>query len=140
MHVSAPRAVENFLDLGHFPDVHAGILGRVPRTDVADCRVEVDPETNELWALDCEFCQPQAAAVSTDGQMSQYTYRVPHPYCVMLDKSCPTGESGSDVVLSEEGAISGEDYPALRRWTERVQRLPGFIDMPGVLPVAPLPP
>ena len=45
-----------------------------------------------------------------------------------------------DVVLSEEGGISREDYPALRRWTERVQRQPGFIDMPGVLPVAPLPP
>lgn len=44
-----------------------------------------------------------------------------------------------DVALSEEGGISREDYPALRRWTERVQRLPGFIDMPGVLPVAPLP-
>jgi len=45
-----------------------------------------------------------------------------------------------DVVLSGEGGISREDYPALRRWTERVQRLGGFIDMPGVLPVAPLPP
>ncbi|MDE0652769.1 MAG: glutathione S-transferase family protein [bacterium] len=45
-----------------------------------------------------------------------------------------------DVALSEEGGISREDYPALRRWAERVQRLPGFTDMPGVLPVAPLPP
>ena len=44
-----------------------------------------------------------------------------------------------DVALSGEGGISHEDYPAVRRWTERVQRLPGFIDMPGVLPVAPLP-
>ena len=44
-----------------------------------------------------------------------------------------------DVVLSEEGDISRDDYPALRRWSERVQRLPGFIEMPGVLPVAPLP-
>ena len=44
-----------------------------------------------------------------------------------------------DVALSEEGGVSREDYPALRRWTERIQRLGGFIDMPGVLPVAPLP-
>lgn len=42
-----------------------------------------------------------------------------------------------DVVLSEEGGISREDYPALRRWTERVQRQPGFVDMPGIFPVAP---
>ena len=41
-----------------------------------------------------------------------------------------------DVVLSEEGGISRLDYPALRRWTEHVQRLPGFIDMPGMFPVA----
>ena len=41
-----------------------------------------------------------------------------------------------DVALSEEGGISRLDYPALRRWTARVQRLPGFIDMPGIFPVA----
>ena len=44
-----------------------------------------------------------------------------------------------DVVLSEEGGISRLDYPALRRWTERVQRLEGFIDMPGIFPVAKAP-
>ncbi len=31
---SAPRAVENFLDMGHFPFVHTGILGAEPRTEV----------------------------------------------------------------------------------------------------------
>jgi glutathione S-transferase len=41
-----------------------------------------------------------------------------------------------DVALSEEGGIARLDYPALRRWTERVQRLEGFIDMPGIFPVA----
>ena len=108
VHVSAPRAVENFLDLGHFPYVHAGILGQVPRTEVADYRVEVDPETNELWARDCEFFQPQAAAASTDGQMSQYTYRVPHPYCVMLYKSCPTDETRFDVIALFCQALSAD--------------------------------
>ena len=44
-----------------------------------------------------------------------------------------------DVALSEDGGISRLDYPALRRWTERVQRLPGFIDMPGIFPVAKAP-
>ena len=44
-----------------------------------------------------------------------------------------------DVVLSEEGGISRDDYPALRRWTERVQRLPGFVGMPGIFGVAALP-
>lgn len=41
-----------------------------------------------------------------------------------------------DVALSEEGGISRRDYPAVRRWTDRVRRIPGFIDMPGIFPVA----
>jgi glutathione S-transferase len=40
-----------------------------------------------------------------------------------------------DVVLSEEGGVSRLDYPALRRWTDRVKALPGFTIMPGVFPV-----
>ena len=41
-----------------------------------------------------------------------------------------------DVVLSEEGGISRLDYPALRRWTDRVKRIPGFLVMPGVFPAS----
>ncbi len=41
------------------------------------------------------------------------------------------------VVLSEEGGISRADYPAIRRWTDRIKRLPGFIVMPGVFPAGP---
>ncbi len=108
VHVSAPRAVENFLDLGHFPYVHAGILGQVPRTEVVDYTVEVDHETNELWARDCQFFQPQAAAASTEGQMSRYTYRVPHPFCVMLYKSCPVDESRFDVIALFCQALSAD--------------------------------
>jgi len=42
-----------------------------------------------------------------------------------------------DVVLSEEGGISRIDYPALRRWTDRVKRIPGFSPMPGIFPATP---
>lgn len=41
------------------------------------------------------------------------------------------------VILSEEGSIMRQDYPAIRRWTDRVKRLPGFIVMPGVFPAGP---
>jgi glutathione S-transferase len=37
-----------------------------------------------------------------------------------------------DVALSEEGGISRRDYPALRRWTQRVQGIDGFVAMPGI--------
>ncbi|SEQ09119.1 glutathione S-transferase [Devosia sp. YR412] len=38
------------------------------------------------------------------------------------------------VMLSEEGGIGREDYPALRRWTDRVRRIPGFTVMSGIFP------
>ena len=42
-----------------------------------------------------------------------------------------------DVMLSEEGGISRMDYGALRRWTDRVRRIPGFEAMPGIFPASP---
>jgi len=41
------------------------------------------------------------------------------------------------IILSEEGSISRQDYPAIRRWTDRVKRIPGFIVMPGIFPAGP---
>ena len=40
-----------------------------------------------------------------------------------------------DVILSEEGGVARIEYPALRRWTDRVKRIPGFVPMPGIFPV-----
>lgn len=36
------------------------------------------------------------------------------------------------VMLSDEGGISLIDYPAIRRWNDRIKRLPGFMVMSGV--------
>lgn len=41
------------------------------------------------------------------------------------------------VILSEEGGVSRQEYPAVRRWCDRVKRLPGFTIMPGVFPAGP---
>ncbi len=41
-----------------------------------------------------------------------------------------------DVMLSDQGGISLLDYPALRRWTDRVRRIPGFTVMSGIYPAA----
>lgn len=38
------------------------------------------------------------------------------------------------VMLSEEAGIGREDYPALRRWTDRVRRIKGFVVMSGIFP------
>lgn len=40
------------------------------------------------------------------------------------------------IMLSDQGSISLMDYPALRRWTDLVKRLPRFIPMSGVFDTA----
>ncbi len=98
VHVSAPRAVENFLDMAHFPYVHTDILGVEPFTEVAEYDVHID-SINELWATDCVFWQPIAATTSTEGQMTDYEYRVPHPYCVILYKTSPIDDRKDVIAL-----------------------------------------
>jgi glutathione S-transferase len=41
------------------------------------------------------------------------------------------------VMLSEEGGISRLPYPAIRRWTDRVKRIPKFTLMPGIFNASP---
>ncbi len=41
------------------------------------------------------------------------------------------------IMLSEEGSISRQDYPAIRRWSDHVKRIPGFTVMPGIFPAGP---
>ena len=95
---SGLRVVENFLDMGHFPYVHTGTLGKVPHTTVAPYRVAEDPQTHELWALDCHFYQPQASASAADGIDAQYRYRVMQPFSAALYKSCPNRAGTLDVI------------------------------------------
>lgn len=75
--VSAPRAVENFLDMGHFPFVHTGILGEEPHTEVKPYKVDVYSDPPEILVTDCEFYQPQANAGSETGADTEYVYRIP---------------------------------------------------------------
>jgi phenylpropionate dioxygenase-like ring-hydroxylating dioxygenase large terminal subunit len=86
--VSGLRVIENFLDMAHFPFVHAGCLGAVPHTEVAKYQVQVDAASGEIWATDCRFWQPRASAAH-DGSGSEvlYKYRVMQPFSAMLYKS-----------------------------------------------------
>lgn len=96
--VSAPRAIENFLDMGHFPYVHTGILGDLPHTEVKEYNVAVTDDGREILATECLFYQPMASTVSTEGADVNYTYRVPHPTCSVLYKSSPLDENRLDVI------------------------------------------
>ena len=98
VNVSAPRAIENFLDMGHFPYVHTDILGAEPHTEVKEYDVEISYERDEILATRCRFFQPRAALSATEGLEVEYIYRVPHPYCSVLYKSCPAEPDRLDVI------------------------------------------
>ncbi|CAN7683127.1 aromatic ring-hydroxylating dioxygenase subunit alpha [Aminobacter sp. LjRoot7] len=98
VNVSAPRAIENFLDMGHFPYVHTDILGAEPHTEVKEYDVEISVDRDEILATRCRFFQPMASTTSDGGADVDYIYRVPHPYCSVLYKSSPMDENRLDVI------------------------------------------
>jgi phenylpropionate dioxygenase-like ring-hydroxylating dioxygenase large terminal subunit len=98
VNTSAPRAIENFLDMGHFPYVHTDILGAEPHTEVKEYDVDISADRDEIVATRCRFFQPMASQVSRGGAEVEYIYRVPHPYCSVLYKSSPTDETRLDVI------------------------------------------
>jgi phenylpropionate dioxygenase-like ring-hydroxylating dioxygenase large terminal subunit len=98
VNVSAPRAIENFLDMGHFPYVHTDILGVEPHTEVKEYDVEISVDRDEILATRCRFFQPMASTASDGGADVDYVYRVPHPFCSVLYKSSPVDETRRDVI------------------------------------------
>jgi phenylpropionate dioxygenase-like ring-hydroxylating dioxygenase large terminal subunit len=95
--VSGLRAVENFLDMGHFPFVHTGWLGIEPHTEVTPYNVEVTDD-GEVLATECKFYQPVASPTADEGFVVDYTYRVIRPYTVSLYKSNPIQKHRRDSI------------------------------------------
>ncbi len=107
---SAPRVVENFLDLAHFGFVHEGSLGARRHPEIEDYRVEDTP--TGLVATGCRAFQPVSSIRATGGSIVDYGYEVTGPYSAVLTKApadpaavevegfreaialfvCPTGE------------------------------------------------
>jgi phenylpropionate dioxygenase-like ring-hydroxylating dioxygenase large terminal subunit len=81
---SAPRLVENFLDMAHFAFVHEGWLGAREATAIDDYRVEETP--TGLRATQCKAWQPQSNLHSTAPAQVEYTYEVNAPYTAVLTK------------------------------------------------------
>lgn len=92
------RAVENFLDIAHFPFVHTDILGSEPHTEVERYEVEIRENVDEVWATKVKFYQPQAAKSASGGITTEYMYRVPAPSCSILYKTCPPRPGEWDVI------------------------------------------
>ncbi|WP_027039478.1 aromatic ring-hydroxylating oxygenase subunit alpha [Mesorhizobium ciceri] len=95
--VSGLRAVENFLDMGHFPFIHTGWLGEEPHTEVVPYKVEITPQ-DEVLATECKFYQPIASPTAKEGFVVEYIYKVIRPYTVALYKSNPIQKDRLDVI------------------------------------------
>lgn len=83
---SAPRVVENFLDLSHFAAVHAGSLGERTQPRAEPGEVVVHAERG-LTVTGARAWQPQAHATAGEGAWVDYSYRVASPYHALLTKT-----------------------------------------------------
>ena len=88
---SAPRIIENFLDMSHFGFVHEGWLGSRDATAIAS--YQVDKTETGIIATGCKAVQPQSNLHSTQAAEVEYTYEVTAPYAAVLTKIPEEGTS-----------------------------------------------
>jgi len=81
---SGPRAIENFLDVTHFPFVHTGLLGDPQYPEVNDYDVEITPDG--VTASDIVVWQPDPDGTGQGARVT-YTYRVARPLTAYFVKS-----------------------------------------------------
>jgi phenylpropionate dioxygenase-like ring-hydroxylating dioxygenase large terminal subunit len=79
-----PRVIENFLDVGHFPFVHAGFLGDPGHTEIGDYEVETTP--TGIIARDIAVWQPDPDGTGQAAQV-KYTYEVLRPLTAYFVKA-----------------------------------------------------
>lgn len=85
LRAAAPRVLENFLDVAHFPFVHDGLLGdsEQPEIGLDDYQVEVGDQG--VIARDITVFQPDPDGTGR-GARVRYTYEVPRPLWAHLTK------------------------------------------------------
>ena len=91
---SAPRIVENFLDMAHFAFVHEGWLGDRAHVAVDDHRI--DTTATGFLAIGCKAWQPRSSVHAEGGAQVEYTYEVNAPYTAVLCKVPDAGSVGID--------------------------------------------
>lgn len=85
---SATRAIENFLDVAHFPFVHSGLLGDITRPQIEDYDVEVSKEG--IIAKNVRVWQPDPDGTGK-GKVVTYTYHVFRPFTAYFSKDTDEG-------------------------------------------------
>ncbi|TMC01010.1 MAG: aromatic ring-hydroxylating dioxygenase subunit alpha [Chloroflexi bacterium] len=91
---SGPRIVENFLDVGHFPFVHEGILGDRKRPEIEEYTATINADG--VLAEGVKVFQPDPYGTG-EGSVVTYTYRVHRPLTASFVKH---GEHSFGMLLS----------------------------------------
>ncbi|MEJ2597383.1 MAG: aromatic ring-hydroxylating dioxygenase subunit alpha [Anaerolineales bacterium] len=81
---AGPRAIENFLDVAHFPYVHEGLLGQKDHPEIEDYEVEVGPEG--VAARNVRVWQPDPDG-SGSSALVTYTYQAFRPLTAYFTKT-----------------------------------------------------
>jgi len=85
---SPTRAVENFLDVAHFPFVHGGLLGDEAHAEIMDYDVTTGPEG--VVAKNVRVWQPDPDGTGR-GKDVNYTYEVLRPFSARFSKATDEG-------------------------------------------------
>ena len=143
---AAPRMIENYLDVAHFPFVHAGSLGDPNYPEIADYEATFDE--NGVVAEGIEVYQPNPDGTG-QGAIVTYTYKVFRPFVAYFVKTkgpsfaamyavCPMDELQSrgwilmsmnygfeqpaQEIIDFQDIVTGEDIPVVE--SQRPELLP----------------
>ncbi len=81
---AGPRAIENFLDVAHFPYVHEGLLGQKDRPEIEDYEVEVGPQG--VAARNIRVWQPDPDGTGNSALVT-YSYHAFRPLTAYFTKT-----------------------------------------------------
>ena len=114
---SAPRLVENFLDMSHFGFVHRGYLGDAEHARVDSGQVQELKDENQLASgvqvHEALAWQPRGYADAAEGCPVRYRYSVPAPYAATLCKEADTEGGPSNAIGL---FIQPEAHESCRAW------------------------
>lgn len=85
---SAFRVIENFLDVAHFPFVHADLLGDPIKPNIDDYQLEIDANSIKLHNVSVWQPNPDGTGKAA---LVAYNYRVIRPLTAYFSKDTPSG-------------------------------------------------
>ncbi|MEM7334206.1 MAG: aromatic ring-hydroxylating dioxygenase subunit alpha [Chloroflexota bacterium] len=143
---AAPRVIENFLDVSHFPFVHEGSLGDPAKPEIGDYEAKISEAG--VVSEGIKFFQPNPDGTGV-GAVVTYTYRVFRPLVAYFVKTkgpsfaamyavCPIDklkskgwvlmsmnygfEQSAESIIEFQDRVTGEDIPVVE--SQRPELLP----------------